>query len=112
MFSPSDPFVCTKCYKRLLRFEKIKTNLRTVQEEIKEDYKKGELRTKRLRRDSELDASIVSIESSTVQQRCTAAKSEICEFSLPLVLLLPLHPCKVMAKGLYCPKVAKIIQVK
>ena len=74
-FSSSDPFVCTKCYKRLLRFEKIKTNLRTVQEEIKEDYKKGELRTKRLRRDSESDASIVSIESSTVQQRCTAAKS-------------------------------------
>ena len=36
MFSSSDPFICAKCYKRLLWFEKIKANL-TVQEEIKEN---------------------------------------------------------------------------
>ena len=76
VFSSSDPFICTKCYKRLLRFEKNKTNLRTVREEIKEDYKEGVLRTKRLRRDSvDSNFSIASIENSTVQQRCTAAKS-------------------------------------
>ena len=47
---------CMRCYKRLLRFGKIKSNLRSVQEEIKEDYKKGAVRTKRLRRDcSETD---------------------------------------------------------
>ena len=43
VFSSSDPFACMRCYMRLLR---------SVQEEIKEDYKKGAVRTKRLRRDS------------------------------------------------------------
>ena len=53
-----------------------KSNLRTVREEIKGDYKKGVLRTKRLRRDYvDSNFSIASIENSTVQQRCTAAKS-------------------------------------
>ena len=47
VFSSSDPFVCNRCYKRLLRFEKAKTNLRSLQEEIKEDLKKGANRTKR-----------------------------------------------------------------
>ena len=48
VFSSSNPFVCMRCYKRLLRFGKIKSNLRLVQEDIKEDYKKGAVRTKRL----------------------------------------------------------------
>lgn len=48
-FSLSDPFVCGNCYKCLILFQKIKKNLQSVQEEIKEDYKKGALRTKRLR---------------------------------------------------------------
>ena len=82
VFSSSDPFVCNRCYKRLLRFEKVKTNLRSLQEEIKEDFKKGANRTKRLRRNSaEKDGDIedihVPIEPSTtlqVQQR-SAAKS-------------------------------------
>ena len=82
VFSSSDPFVCNRCYKRLLRFEKAKTNLRYFQEEIKEHFKKGANRTKRLRRNSaEKDGDIeninVPIESSTtlqVQQR-SAAKS-------------------------------------
>ena len=34
VFSSSDPFVCNRCYKRLLRFEKAKTNLRSFQEEM------------------------------------------------------------------------------
>ena len=52
VFSSSNPFVCNRCYKRLLRFEKAKPNLRSLQEEIKEDFKKGANRTKRLRRNS------------------------------------------------------------
>ena len=52
VFSCSDPVVCKRCYKRLLRFEKAKTNLRSLQEEIKEDFKKGANRTKRLLRNS------------------------------------------------------------
>ena len=52
VFSSSNPFVCNKCYKRLLRFEKAKPNLRSLQEEIKEDFKKGANRTKRLRGNS------------------------------------------------------------
>ena len=47
VFSSSNPFVC---YKRLLRFKL--SNLRSLQEEIKEDFKKGANRTKRLRRNS------------------------------------------------------------
>ena len=31
VFLSSDPFVCMRCYKRLLRFGKIKSNLRSVQ---------------------------------------------------------------------------------
>ena len=82
VFSCSDPFVCNRCYKRLLRFEKAKTNLRSLQEEIKEDLKKGANRTKRLSRnsaekDGEIENINVPIELSTalqVQQR-SAAKS-------------------------------------
>ena len=82
VFSSSNPFVCNRCYKRVLRFEKAKTNLPSFQEETKEDYKKGANRTKRLRRNSaEKDGDIeninVLIEPSTalqVQQR-SAAKS-------------------------------------
>ena len=32
-------FVCNRCYKWVLCFEKAKTNLRSLQEEIKEDFK-------------------------------------------------------------------------
>ena len=82
VFSSSDPFVCNRCYKRLLRFEKAKTNLQSLQEEIKEDLKKGANRTKRLSRNSaekdwEIENINVPIELSTalqVQQR-SAAKS-------------------------------------
>ena len=86
VFSSSNQFICDRCYKRLLRFEKAKTNLRSLQEEIKEDFKKGANRTKRLHRNSaEKDGDIeninVPIESSTtlqVQQRSAAkSKSEI-----------------------------------
>ena len=62
VFSSSDPFVCTQCYKRLVRLEKVKTNLRSLHEEIKEEFKKGAVRTKRLRRDTtEKDQDIVNI---------------------------------------------------
>ena len=59
-----------RCYKRLLRFGKIKSNLRSVREEIKEDYKKGAVRTKRLRRDSsETDGVSISRLSNVQLQR-------------------------------------------
>ena len=82
VFSSSDPFVCNKCYKQLLCFEKAKTNLRSLQEEIKEDFKKGANRTKQLRqisaeKDGDIENINVPIEPSTplqVQQR-SAAKS-------------------------------------
>ena len=88
VFLSSDPFVCNRCYKRLLRFEKAKTNLRSFQEEIKEDFKKGANRTKRLRRNSaEKDGDIeninVPIESSTtlqVQQRSVAKSLKFEQF--------------------------------
>ena len=66
----SDPFVCNRCYKQLLRFEKAKTNLRSLQEEIKKDFKKEANRTKRLRRnsfdkDGDIESINVPIEPST-----------------------------------------------
>ena len=73
MFSLSDRFVCIRCYKGLLCFGKIKSNLRSVQEEIKEDYKKGAVRTKRLRRDSSETDGRVNI--SRPIERSAAAKS-------------------------------------
>ena len=85
VFSSSNPFVCNRCYKRLLRFEKAKPNLRSLKEEIKEDFKKRANRTKRLRRNSgEKDGDIeninVPIEPSTalqVQQRFSGEITEI-----------------------------------
>ena len=52
VFSSSDLFVYTACYKKLIRFEKIASNLRALQRELKENYEKGGLRAKRLRKDS------------------------------------------------------------
>ena len=89
VFSSSDPFICNRCYKRLLRFEKAKTNLRSLQEEIKGDFKKGANRTKRLRRNSaekdrDNDNMNVPIEPSTalqVQQRSAAKSLKFEQFS-------------------------------
>ena len=61
-----------RCYKRLLRFGKIKSNLRSVQEEIKEDYKKGAVRTKRLRRHC---SETGGVNISRPIERSAAAKS-------------------------------------
>ena len=61
-----------RCYKRLLLFGKIKSNLRSVQEEIKEDYKKGAVRTKRLRQDS---SETDGVNNSRPIERSAAAKS-------------------------------------
>ena len=64
VFSSNVLFICNRCYKRLLRFEKAKTNLPSLQEKIhvKEDFKKGANRTKRLcRNSSEKDRDIENI---------------------------------------------------
>ena len=94
VFLSSNPFVCIRCYKRLLRFDKAKTNLRSPQEETKEGFKKGANRTKRLCRNSaEKDGDIeninVLIKPSTawqVQQRSAARSLKLEQF--PTVLLL------------------------
>ena len=82
VFSSSDPFVYNRCYKRLLRFEKAKTNLRSLQEEIKEDLRKEQMERNGyaeipLKKDGDIENINVPIEPSTtlqVQQR-SAAKS-------------------------------------
>ena len=79
VFSLSDPFVCMRCYKRLLRFGKIKSNLRSVQEEIKEDYKKGAVRTKRLCRDSS-ETDGVSI-SRPIEHSAAAKSMKFAQFA-------------------------------
>ena len=65
VFKSSDPFVCNRCYKLLLRFEKAKTNLPSLQEEIKEDFKKGANRTKRLRRNSAVTVNKIDRPNTT-----------------------------------------------
>jgi len=45
VFSSSDLFVCTSCYKKLIRFQMIASSLRALQRELKENYEKGGLRT-------------------------------------------------------------------
>ena len=72
VFSSSGPFICMRRYKQLLHFGKIKSKLRSVQGEIKEDYKKGAVRTKRLCRDSS-ETDRVNI--SWPIERSPAAKS-------------------------------------
>ena len=78
VFSSSDPFVCMRCYKRLYRFGKIKSNLRSVPEEIKEDYKKGAVRTKRLRRDS---SETDGVNISRPMERSAATPMEFAQFA-------------------------------
>ena len=73
VFSSSDPFVCNRCYKGLPRFEKAKTNQPSLQEEIKEDFKKGASKTKRLHQnsgenDGDMENINLPIEPSTALQ--------------------------------------------
>ena len=52
VFSLRELFVCNAYYKKLIRFEKMASNLRALQWELKDNYKKRGLRTKRLRKES------------------------------------------------------------
>ena len=61
---PNQKCDCTACYKKLIRFEKIASNLRALQRELKENYEKGGLRTKRLRKDSTQEAVTDPMEQS------------------------------------------------
>lgn len=70
----SELFICSpKCYKRLLRFERLSKNCISLKEEIKRDFEKGGLRTKRLRKDSTSQVSLASgpIQSTTTTQQPT-----------------------------------------
>ena len=75
VFSSSNPFVCNRCYKRLLRFEKAKPNLQSLQEEIKEDFKKGANRTKRLRRNSAMMVNKMDRPNTTPTEPLNRAKA-------------------------------------
>ena len=81
VFSSSELFVCNACYKKLIRFEKMAGNLRALQRELKENYEKGGLRTKRLRKDSTQEAVTDPMEQSLLStgiflsSSSTAAKS-------------------------------------
>ena len=77
VFSSSDLLICTACYNKLLKFEKILTNLRSLQRELKENYEKGGLRSKRLRKDRETLAVFTeqSMTRSCSRGSSTAAKS-------------------------------------
>ena len=64
-FSLSELFVCNACYNTLIRVEKIAGNLRARQWELKENYEKRGLRTKRLRKESTMQEAVTdSIEQS------------------------------------------------
>ena len=60
-FSSSDLFICAPhCYKRLLRFQKLSSTFLELKDEIKKDFDKGGLRTKRLRKDSTAEGGLVA----------------------------------------------------
>lgn len=47
--NPVEIYICTKCYKRLIRFEKARNNLKELKDEIKRNYQGNDhIRTKRL----------------------------------------------------------------
>ena len=68
----SDLFVCQKCYKRLVRFEKTKRSLEQIKMEIKNDYCSEQQRTKRQQK-TEVN----------VDHRCHAKSASGCEQRLP-----------------------------
>ena len=60
VYSSSELFICTAtCLRRLKRFEKITENFQMIKNEIRSDFEKGGLRSKRLRRD--LTSEIVAV---------------------------------------------------
>ena len=60
-FSSSDLFICAPhCYKRILRFGKLSSTFLELKDEIKKDFDKGGLRTKRLRKDSMAEEGLVA----------------------------------------------------
>lgn len=82
VFSSCELFVCNACYKKLIRFERTAGSLRALQRELKENYEKGGLRTKRLRKDSTTQEAVTDpIEQSLLttgtflSSSSTAAKS-------------------------------------
>ena len=75
IFSSSDLFVCIACYKKLVQFEKITSNLRALRRELQENYEKGGARTKRLRKDSATQEAVTHVTGAFPSSSSTAAKS-------------------------------------
>ena len=73
--SGADLFVCTKCYKRLIRFKKAKQNAEEIKEEICTIYQSMKRRIKRQRADQDVENITHIHEQITTAKRIPAAKS-------------------------------------
>ena len=78
--SGADLFVCTKCYKRLIRFKKVNQNALEIKEEICTIYQSMNRRIKRQRADQVVEKNSVENitrihEQTTTAKRIPAAKS-------------------------------------
>ena len=102
VYSSSELFICTAtCLRRLKRFEKITENFQMIKNEIRSDFEKGGLRSKRLRRDSTSEI-VAACEPSKSTQNFLAEKSagsgaksgaaKSLSFNLPPVLVTPVVP--------------------
>ena len=78
VYSSRDLFVCTKkCYKRLTKYERIKKSLESLQDEIKDEFKKASAlptRTKRMLKESASNVNNNSVTSEDRTIRRNAAK--------------------------------------
>ena len=93
-FSSSDLFICSPhCYKRLLRFGKLSSTFLELKDEIKKDFDKGGLRTKRLRKDSTaeegLDTEKLQHTSHKESSQHSTVRSGGAEKSLNLAAIQP-----------------------
>lgn len=101
VYSSSELFICTAtCLRRLKRLEKITENFQMIKNEIRSDFEKGGLRSKRLRRDSTSEI-VVACEPSKSTQNFLAEKSagsgaksaaKSLSFNLPPVLVTTVVP--------------------
>lgn len=101
VYSSSELFICTAtCLRRLKRLEKVTENFQMMKNEIRSDFEKGGLRSKRLRRDSTSEI-VAACEPSKSTQNFLAEKSagsgvksaaKSLSFNLPPVLVTPVVP--------------------
>ena len=101
VYSSSELFICTAtCLRRLKHLEKVTKNLQMIKNEIRSDFEKGGLRSKRLRRYSTLEI-VAACEPSKSTQNFSAengagsgveSATKSLRFNLPPVLVTPVVP--------------------